>query len=122
VAVLYTPSKFDSSPRALENYRLTRSCDSRRGTAESGFGTMLQLFHRARWDQAYDFLAAGDPPMIFRILVINTIFVILYVIRKTRGQHKMRMETVIQVQLLLLAANCLILFQRDVQDFIGRFL
>ena len=29
---------------------------------------MIELFKRARWDQAYDFLTYGDPPMIARLL------------------------------------------------------
>lgn len=83
---------------------------------------MFELFQRARWDQAYDFLAAGDPPMIARLLAINTIFFILYVIRKVRVEHKMRDATVMQIQALLVAANVLILFQRDIQNLLDRFI
>lgn len=81
---------------------------------------MLELFQKARWDQAYDFLSSGDPPMMFRILAINTLFLILYAIRRAKSPHKMRESTVMQVQGLLLLANCLILFQRDIQSFIER--
>ena len=87
-----------------------------------GFDQMLQLFHRARWDQAYDFLASGDPPMIFRLLAINTIFLVFYIIRRTRVSTSMRRETMIQVQVLLILANILILFQRDITQFLGRFI
>ena len=83
---------------------------------------MFELFQRARWDQAYDYLASGDPPMIARLLAINTIFFILYIVRKTRVDHKMRESTVVQVQALLLVANVLILFQRDIQHFLDRFI
>jgi hypothetical protein len=81
---------------------------------------MLELFHRARWDQAFDYLSSGDPPIIARLLAINTIFLILFVIRKMRIQHKMRESTMMQVQALLLVANFLILFQNQVQDVIYR--
>jgi hypothetical protein len=83
---------------------------------------MIELFHRARWDQAYDFLAAGDPPMMFRLLAINTIFVVLYIIRRAKSPHKLRESTIIQVQALLVIANLLILFQRDIQQFLDRFI
>lgn len=85
-------------------------------------GTMFELFQRARWDQAYDYLAAGDPPIIARLLAINTIFLILYIVRKMRVEHKMRKSTIIQVQALLVFANSLILFQRDIQNFLERFI
>lgn len=83
---------------------------------------MFNLFTRARWDQAYDFLAAGDPPMIFRLLAINTIFVVFYIIRRARSQHPMKEHVVLQVQGLLLLANFLILFQRDIVRFLDRFI
>ena len=83
---------------------------------------MLELFSRAQWGQAYDYLSSGDPPMIFRLLAINTIFVILYVVRKAKAGQPMRETTVLQVQALLIAANCLILFQRDIQGFLARFI
>lgn len=83
---------------------------------------MFELFQRARWDQAFDYLASGDPPMIARLLAINTIFFILYIVRKMRVDHKMRESTVVQVQALLLVANVLILFQRDIQHLLDRLI
>lgn len=83
---------------------------------------MLELFRRARWDQAYDFLASGEPPMMVRILMINTIFLILYMIRRARSPHPMKDHTVLQIQGLLVLANALILFQRDILQFLDRFI
>lgn len=83
---------------------------------------MFELFQRARWDQAYDYLASGDPPMIAKLLAINTIFFILYIVRKMRVEHKMRDSTVMQVQALLVVANVLILFQRDIQHLLDRII
>ncbi len=83
---------------------------------------MLELFHRARWDQAYDFLAAGDPPMVLKLLAINTVFVMFYIVRRARVTSKMRPETMIQVQVFLILANVLILFQRDITQFLDRFI
>ncbi len=83
---------------------------------------MFELFQRARWDQAYDFLASGEPSMMVRILLINTIFVILYIIRRARNPHPMRDHTVLQIQGLLLVANALIIFQRDILQFLDRFI
>ena len=60
--------------------------------------------------------------MIFKLLAINTIFVVFYVIRKVKTNMTLRESTVLQVQGLLLVANCLILFQRDIQNFLSRFI
>lgn len=78
---------------------------------------MFELATRARWDQLYDVLARGDPPMAVRILVLNTLFFILFAIRRSRGVHAMRRETAIRVQGLLIAANALVLFQDQILDF-----
>lgn len=83
---------------------------------------MLELFRRARWDQAYDFLSSGDPPMMFRLLAINTIFVVIYMIRRAKSEHRLNQVALVQVQALLIVANCLILFQRDIQNFLDRFI
>ena len=58
--------------------------------------------------------------MIARLLAINTIFFVIYIIRKTRIDHQMRQSTLIQVQAFLLLANILILFQRDIMRMIDR--
>ena len=58
--------------------------------------------------------------MIARLLAINTIFFVIYIIRKTRIDHQLRQSTLIQVQAFLLLANILILFQRDIMHLIDR--
>ena len=83
---------------------------------------MIELFQRARWDQALDFLGRGEPPLMFRLLAINTLFLIMYVIRRARVKHRMRESTVMQVQALLIAANCLLLFQSDIQLQLARII
>ena len=83
---------------------------------------MIELFKRARWDQAYDFLASGDPPMIGRIMVLNTIFLIFLIVRRANGLKPMKESGLLPVQALLLLANFLVLFQNSIQQFIGRFI
>jgi hypothetical protein len=83
---------------------------------------MLDLIRRAQWSQAYDLLSSGNPPMIFKLLAINTIFVVLYIIRKAKTGQSLRLVTLLQVQALLIAANVLILYQQKIQIFLGRFI
>lgn len=91
-----------------------------RERCNTGDSIMFELLQRARWDQAFDYLAAGDPPMIFRLLAINTIFVVLYIIRKAKTDDRLRQSTVVQVQGLLVLANLLILFQGEIMRLLGR--
>ena len=83
---------------------------------------MIELFQRARWDQAYQFLASGDPPMILRLLAINTLFLVFYIIRRAKVPYRMRDSTVMQVQALLVVANALILMQGDIQQQLARII
>jgi hypothetical protein len=78
---------------------------------------MINLIEHARWDQLYNALAGGEPPMIARILILNTLFFILFAIRRSRGVHSMRRDTAIRVQGLLIAANGLILFQDQILSY-----
>jgi hypothetical protein len=81
---------------------------------------MIKLFLQTPWDQAVHVLADGSPPMVLRILVLNTVIVLFWLVRRSRGAPPMRQITAIQVQSLLVIANLLILFQTNVEQFISR--
>ncbi len=68
------------------------------------------------------FLESGDPPMILRLLAINTLFLVFYIIRRAKVEHRMRDSTVLQVQVLLVVANALILMQSDIQMQLARII
>lgn len=83
---------------------------------------MFEILSRARWDQAYDFLASGHPPMIMKLLALNTVFLVMYLVRRTKSEHQIRHSTMMQVQVLLVAANLMIIFQTEIQRFLDRFI
>ena len=58
--------------------------------------------------------------MVARIMALNTVFFILFAIRRARGVRAMREWTAIKVQGLLILANSLILFQEHIQGLIRR--
>jgi hypothetical protein len=68
------------------------------------------MFLDARWGDLYAFFAAGHPPLALRLLIINTIFIMLFIVRRARGVHPMRADTVFLVQGFLIVANILIMF------------
>jgi hypothetical protein len=75
---------------------------------------MIQAFLNAPWWQLNDFLTKGDPPLIAQILAINTIFFILFIVRRMRAAPALMSSAAIKVQVLLIIANALILFQDQI--------
>ncbi len=72
---------------------------------------MIELFERARWHDLYNFFASGEPPMVTRILAINTIFLVLYIIRNARSKKKTSTSHSLVVQSFLILVNFVVMFQ-----------
>jgi hypothetical protein len=75
---------------------------------------MLDRIANAPWWQITSFLSRGTPPLITQILGINTIFFILFMIRRMRNERALHREAAIQVQVLLIMSNVLVLFQEQI--------
>jgi hypothetical protein len=76
--------------------------------------SFIDLFWAADWDGLYRTLAKGNPPLALQLLTLNTIFFIIYVMRKITSKHKLRSTTREVVQLILVLFNLAIVFQEDV--------
>jgi len=72
---------------------------------------MLDLFYQARWRELYAVLAEGNPPLAVQLLVVNTIFFVVFIMRRARGARSLRSETATTVQGLLIFANAVVVFQ-----------
>jgi hypothetical protein len=72
---------------------------------------MMDLFFQARWGELYGFFAEGQPPLLAQLLVVNTIFFVVFIMRRMRGAHTLRAQTATTVQGLLIFANTMVLFQ-----------
>ena len=77
--------------------------------------SIFDLAQRAPWSDIYDFFASGQPPIIVRLLAFNTLLIILFAIRRARGGGAMRKSAAIRIQVLLIVANFLILFQDQIE-------
>ena len=80
---------------------------------------MLEYLYLARWDQAFSFLQAGSPPIYVRLIAVNAVFLALYAVRKAAGGEAMSPGISLFAQLVVLGANLLILFQREVEVYLG---
>ena len=72
---------------------------------------MLDLFYQARWGELHAFFAKGNPPLAAQLLVVNTIFFVVFIMRRARGARSLRAQTATTVQGLLIFANAMVLFQ-----------
>jgi hypothetical protein len=75
------------------------------------------LIYRARWDQLYSLLADGYPPLILKLLAINTIFMIYFIFKRATAKNKMRSNSAYIVQGLLIGSNAVVMFTNDMLGF-----
>ena len=83
---------------------------------------MLEFVTDARWDELYAFFMKGTPPLIAQLLALNTVVFMLFMVRRMRGKHALRVETASLVQSLLLFANMLAIYQDNINESLAWFL
>ncbi len=74
---------------------------------------MFRYFERTNWQSAYEFLTYGSPSLIVQLLMLNTIFLMLFVFRRVLGKTKRKNNASNAVQMLLIMANAAVLLQSD---------
>ena len=68
---------------------------------------MSGWFEQGMWLEAYRVLASGEPPILFQLLVFNTIMMVFWHMRRRRGLWTIRRETAIGLQVA------------DIQEVVG---
>ncbi len=56
----------------------------------------------------YDILSAGNPPLVYRFLLINTFALIVFTLRRMAGRKPLNMQSAYALQFALIVANCII--------------
>lgn len=74
---------------------------------------MFNLTDVAIWNEAYQVLSIGNPPVMVQILLFNTVMMFLWGWRRARGAWAIRRETAIAIQIILLVGNLVILMNPD---------
>ena len=77
------------------------------------------LIYRARWDQLYILFFSGYPPLMLKLLVINTLFLVLFIYRRATAKHKMRSNTAYALQAVLIVGNAFMIFQNDLMGMVS---
>jgi hypothetical protein len=70
----------------------------------------IENFKNARWQDIYAFFISGEPPLVIKLLIINTIFMVILIMRKSRGGNQSS-RTSNTMQALLIIANGFVMFQ-----------
>ena len=72
---------------------------------------MFDWAERVNWGEYVNLLESGNPPLIVQFLILNTIFMIWWIVRRWQGKAALRRKTAIIMQSLLVGANLFILFR-----------
>lgn len=83
---------------------------------------MLSFLDHVRWEQTYEFLASGNPPIIVRLMLLNAVFLALYAVRRSIGSRPMPIPLAFLVQTAMLGANLAILYQSEVEAYLRSLL
>ncbi len=83
---------------------------------------MIELFKSPGLVQLYKLMAEGSPPMFFRLLALNLVLLAIFVARRALSASLMRRSTAIFLQVMVVAANLLVLLQEPVTATILRVL
>jgi hypothetical protein len=81
---------------------------------------MFEMFNRAHWSDFYDVLSKGNPPLALQFLFINTLFFVIFAVRRARGKTSKNNNASYLVHGLLLLVNAGIMFQGDLAPFYQR--
>ncbi len=81
---------------------------------------MINLFEKTNWQGAYIFLTTGHPPLILELLAINTIFLILFILRRMTGIYTRKAHTTYVVQALLILGNGAVLMQSELSPYASK--
>lgn len=78
----------------------------------------LDQIRSARWGEMYLFLTTGNPPLLLILLGINTLFFILYLVRRATKRNRLRASTVYFVQAAVVVANAIVLVGDEAVRFV----
>jgi hypothetical protein len=81
---------------------------------------MFDLFWRAQWGELYAFFSRGTPPLMTQLLAINTIFFILFILKRIWGRPSKRAQSSHMVQIILILANMALIYEDQLSPLFHR--
>lgn len=74
-------------------------------------------FRNIDWGEYYRFFAAGNPPLALQLLAVNSLILVAMIVRRAKGGSYAKPGAGRALQLLLIAANALVLISGDVKYY-----
>jgi hypothetical protein len=78
---------------------------------------MLDNFRNAPWGEWVQVLSTGNPPLALQFAVLNTIFFVIFAIRRLRGKRTSHDNASYAVHALLIFVNVGILYQKELLPY-----
>lgn len=80
------------------------------------------MFYAAPWGELYRFFVAGNPPIVLQLLIINTAFLVFFIVRRLRRRTPVRYQGASIIQGLLIAVNATLMFAPQLVPHSGALL
>jgi hypothetical protein len=74
---------------------------------------MNNFWRDMKLDELSDFLLSGHPTILAQLLVINTVLMIMFIIRRLRGQNYSVRHVTYVLQWILLFGNLIVLMEQQ---------
>jgi hypothetical protein len=81
----------------------------------------FEYFNSTDWGLAYRMLTGGDVPLILQLLILNTIFLVIYIARNATAKFRMRQSTVLIIQGILIGANLAVVLQDQLLPVVHKY-
>jgi hypothetical protein len=78
---------------------------------------MLDNIKNAPWHQWYQIMSSGHPPLALQFVVINSIFFLIFAIRRMRGKRSNHGNAAYAVHGVLILVNTAILYQSELLPY-----
>jgi hypothetical protein len=78
---------------------------------------MLENIMNAPWRQWYEIMSSGNPPLALQFVVINSIFFVIFAVRRMRGKRSSQGNAAYAVHGILILVNTAILYQSELLPY-----
>jgi hypothetical protein len=79
---------------------------------------MQDFLLRLRLDEIHHFILSGNPPISAQLLAVNTVMMIIFIMRRMRGAMPGRHPLTFALQWVLVGCNMLVVMEQDWMPYI----
>jgi hypothetical protein len=76
-----------------------------------------EIIERTPWHEFFGFFLKGNPPLIILLLMLNAVFVLLFLARRIKGKRAFMPSTVYAIQALVILANFVVIYHVEIYKY-----